>query len=77
MSDKDIVEEARDLAIRLGHDRKSAFCKAVTHKVIEAEAQNLISRLADEVERLRKQAVEDKAAFDELYGFWKKEVGAR
>lgn len=51
----DLVVEARELVIQLGQERKSALCKAVTHKVVEAHAQNVINRLADEVEQLRLQ----------------------
>lgn len=54
MPDKDIVEQAQELAVELSHERKSAFCKAVTHKAIEARAETLLRALADEVERLRK-----------------------
>lgn len=67
---QDIVTEARELL--------------ETHSIVAMrvdkpykEIRPLITKLCDEVERLRAQAVEDKAAFDELMEFWKKEAGAR
>ena len=42
-----------------------------------ARSPELLRRLVDEVKTLRTQAAEDKKAFDELYEFYKKAVGAR
>lgn len=49
----DIVSEARELAARIEPERKTAFCKAVTHTASLFMAQQMIRRLADEVEAQR------------------------
>lgn len=50
---QDLVSKARALVMELGQERKSALCKAVTHKVIERRAQEAISALCDELVALR------------------------
>ena len=57
-NEQDPVIEARAFVIRLGRERDTAFCKAITHKAALFDAQQLLKALADEVETLRKIAEE-------------------
>lgn len=50
---KDPVVEARAFLPEVTQERKSALCKAVTHKVVLGKAEWLMRQLCDEVERLR------------------------
>lgn len=52
---QDLVIEAREFLPEVTQERKSALCKAVTHKVVLGKAEWLIQRLCNEVERLREQ----------------------
>jgi hypothetical protein len=73
-TESELVKEGRDLVIRLGGERKSAFCKAVTHKADFFAAQQMINRLCDEVEELTRR---NATQADSILEFQAEEKGTR